>query len=77
MGLGQAMAGRPLSGVGGGVAVLAVYALIMGGAGYIAGKAMAPSPAQQKTYKWGGAVANMVAPGLGLGIVGLFAGAGR
>lgn len=76
-GVGQALAGRPLGGVAGGAAVLAVYALVIGGAGYIAGKAMAPSSAQAGTYKWGGAIANMVLPGVGMGIVGLFAGAGR
>jgi hypothetical protein len=54
----------------GGMLVLALAApLLLGGLGYWVGGKVAPSPAQQRTYRWAGALANVVAPGVGLVIL--------
>lgn len=66
-GLGQA--GAALAGIGLVGAVL--YIGIVGGAGWFAGKAMAPNRQSEGGYKWAGAISNIVAPGVGLGVVGI------
>jgi hypothetical protein len=69
----------PVSGIGGadqivslGV-VLAVAAAVVGlygAAGWYAGKAMAPSKSAESTYKWTGAVGNVLLPGIAVGVLG-------
>ena len=43
------------------------------GAGYIAGKAMAPTPEQEGAFGWGGAIGSLFLGSLGIGITGLVA----
>jgi len=71
-GLGQDH-GIPAASVG----LAIIGAAILGTAGWYAGKAMAPTAASADSYKWAGAITNIVAPGLGLGIVGIVALSGR
>jgi len=65
-GLGQSGAAAGL-----GLAAAALYIGVVGAAGWYAGKAMAPDRSREGTYKWAGALSNLVAPGLGLGAVGI------
>ncbi len=65
--------GQGAAAVGAGLGVILLGGLILGAAGWFAGKAMAPTAASEGTYKLAGALSNIVAPGLGLGIVGGFA----
>lgn len=51
------------------------YIGIVGGLGYWIGGLIAPSESQKKTYRWGGAAANLVMPGVGLLALALIAAA--
>jgi len=65
-GLGQAGA---VAGIG--IVGAALYIGIVGAAGWFAGKAMAPNKQSENGYKWAGALSNILAPGVGLGVVGI------
>lgn len=64
-GLGQ---GGAAVGVGLGIVLLGV---LLGGAGWYAGKAMAPTKQSEGSYKIAGALSNLLLPGYGLGLVGI------
>lgn len=75
--LGAAMGMSPLTsagiGVGGAALILTGYLAAMGGLGYWLGGKLAPEEDDSNTYKWAGAVGNVLAPGIGLGAVALIA----
>ena len=71
-GLGQNPA-EPVIGAG----IIMLGAIILGAAGWYAGKAMAPTTASENAYKWAGAITNILLPGIGLGVVGVVALSGR
>jgi hypothetical protein len=64
---------RGLGQAGIGAATVMLGAIVLGVAGWYAGKAMSPTRSSEGSYKLAGAVANVVLPGLGLGLVGGFA----
>ena len=55
------------------LALVGVGLLVRGASGYFAGKAMAPSEADEDKYAWGGAAASVLLGSLGLGITGAVA----
>lgn len=55
------------------VAMVVLGIVIRGGAGYFAGRAMAPTEAKKGKYAWGGALASVFFGALGLGVEGLIA----
>lgn len=74
--LGAALGVSPLAaaglGVGGAALILTAYVAAMGGLGYWLGGKLSPDE-DDSTYKWAGAVGNVLAPGIGLGAVALVA----
>ena len=72
-------AGMISAGVATGVVVTAVLVglVLRGGAGYIVGKAIAPSEKDETAYAWGGVLASIFLGSLGLGIEALVAGSRR
>lgn len=74
---GAALGVSPLAvaglGVGAMALVITAYVAAMGGLGYWLGGKLAPDGDDDTAYKWGGAIANVLAPGLGIGAVALIA----
>jgi hypothetical protein len=56
-----------------GAVYYAVYGIVATGAGYFAGKAMSPTPSQQRGYGLAGAAASLLLGPVGLGLVGAYA----
>lgn len=55
------------------LALVGVGLVVRGAAGYFAGKAMAPSKADEDKYAWGGVAASVLLGALGLGVEGAIA----
>lgn len=60
-------------GIGASALLITAYVGVMGGLGYWVGGKLAPRGESDTTYKWGGAVGNVLLPGVGLGAVALVA----